>query len=38
MGWFEMGSTIALIFEGSKDLKFAVKPNQKVQLGQALAK
>ena len=36
LGWFEMGSTIVLIFEGPKSTKLNVKEGGRVWLGQEI--
>lgn len=38
IGYFNMGSSIMLIFETPKDTKFTVSEGQKVQLGNTLLK
>lgn len=36
LGWFEMGSTIVLIFEGPQDTVLHVKEGQRLHLGDHL--
>lgn len=36
LGWFEMGSTIVLIFEGPQDTVLHVEEGQKLSLGDHL--
>lgn len=38
MGYFNMGSSIMLIFETPKGHKFTVEPGQKVKLGDRIFK
>lgn len=38
VGSFNMGSSIVLVFEGSRDLKWEVAEGQSVKMGEALAK
>ena len=37
IGWFEMGSTIALIFEGPQETQLQIHEGQKLSLGQEIA-
>jgi len=34
LGWFEMGSTIVLIFEGPQDTQLHLKEGQRLHLGE----
>lgn len=36
IGWFEMGSTIVLIFEGPEDTQLHVKEGQRLWLGEEI--
>ena len=36
LGWFEMGSTIVLIFEGPKDTQLHLKEGQRLHLGEPI--
>lgn len=38
LGFFEMGSTIVLIFESDSDYNFCMQPGQKLRLGQEIFK
>jgi phosphatidylserine decarboxylase len=35
-GWFEMGSTIVLIFEGPQDTQLHVREGQKLRMGEEI--
>lgn len=36
IGWFEMGSTIVLIFEGPQDTQLNISEGQKLRMGQEI--
>ena len=36
IGWFEMGSTVVLIFEGPQDTQLKIEEGQRLWLGQEI--